>query len=47
VDSTSGLEIEVAVYNEFFGRWNQGVVEKQRLGGVYERTHWDFRPVYD
>jgi hypothetical protein len=35
VDSTSGLEIEVAVYNEFFGRWNQGVVEKQRLGQAF------------
>lgn len=31
MDSTPGLEIEVAAYNEFFGRWNQGMFEKQRL----------------
>jgi hypothetical protein len=35
MDSTPGLEIEVAVYNEFFGRWNQGVFEKQRLGQAF------------
>lgn len=35
MDSTPGLEIEVAVYNEFFGRWNRGMFEKQRLGQAF------------
>ncbi|RON38596.1 hypothetical protein [Pseudomonas brassicacearum] len=42
MDSTPGLEIEVAAYNEFFGLWNQGMFEKQRLGQAlynYFRLH--------
>ena len=35
MDSTSGLEIEVAVYNECFGLWNRGMFEKQRLGQAF------------
>lgn len=35
MDSTPGLEIEEAAYNEFFGLWNQGMFEKQRLGQAF------------
>lgn len=35
MDSTSGLEIEVAAYNEFFGLWDRGMFEKQRLGQAF------------
>jgi hypothetical protein len=35
MDSTPGLEIEEAAYNEFFGLWNQGRFEKQRLGQAF------------
>jgi hypothetical protein len=41
-DSTPGLGIEVATCNEFFGLWNRGMFEKQRLGQAlfnYFRQH--------
>jgi hypothetical protein len=35
MDSTPGLEIEVAAYDDFFGLWNRGMFEKQRLGQAF------------
>ncbi|WP_415756984.1 hypothetical protein [Pseudomonas sp. LT1P18] len=35
MDRTPGLEIEEAAYNEFFGLWNLGMLEKQRLGQAF------------
>jgi len=39
MESRVGLVIEMAAYDEFLVRWNQGIFQQQRLGQAFYNFH--------